>query len=73
MVSTDSINGFDLDGRHINHITSTHIFGGPYHFSTFTVDIASGTHQIRHTAGVRFGLWVYSNGLHDLYGYPAGI
>ena len=73
VVSTGYINGFVLDGKHINHITSTHIFGGPYHFSTFTVDITSGTHQIRHTAGVRFGLWVYGNGLHDSYGYLAGI
>ncbi|CAG2200377.1 unnamed protein product [Mytilus edulis] len=72
-VLSNAVDGFVLDGHPMHHENGSHIFGGPNHYSTFTMPIHSGVHQISHTANVRFGLWVYGDGPKDGYGYPAGI
>ncbi|XP_076078666.1 uncharacterized protein LOC143048713 [Mytilus galloprovincialis] len=72
-VLSNARDGFILDGNPMHHENGSHIFGGPNHYSTFTMPIHSGVHQISHTSNVRFGLWVYGDGPKDGYGYPAGI
>ncbi|XP_071136389.1 uncharacterized protein [Mytilus edulis] len=72
-VLSNALDGFILDGNPMHHDNGSHIFGGPNHYSTFTKPIHSGVHQISHKANVRFGLWVYGNGVLDGYGYPAGM
>ncbi|CAG2227340.1 unnamed protein product [Mytilus edulis] len=69
----NALDGFILDGNLMHHENGSHIFGGTNHYSTFTMPIHSGVHQISHKDNVRFGLWVYGNGPKDGYGYPAGM
>ncbi|CAC5393912.1 unnamed protein product [Mytilus coruscus] len=72
-VLSNAVDGFILDGNPMHHENASHIFGETNHYSTFTMPIHSGVHQISHKDNVRFGLWVYGNGPKDGYGYPAGM
>lgn len=72
-VETSGLNGFILDGHSVSTDTVYTINGRYGSYSSFTIQIASGEHHMKHSKDVKFGLWVYGNEILDAYGYPAGI
>ncbi|CAG2235303.1 unnamed protein product [Mytilus edulis] len=73
-VRTDAVDGFVLDGNFVNLKNIFSIVEEEHHFSSFSIPISSGSHQINHREKTRFGLWVYGNYTnYEAYGYPAGM
>ncbi|CAC5387082.1 unnamed protein product [Mytilus coruscus] len=73
-VKSSALGGFTLDGQPTTIDGVYSISNGTDRYSTFSFKISPGQHNISHTGGARFGLWVYGeNNAYDAYGYPAGI
>ncbi|XP_052065653.1 uncharacterized protein LOC127705386 [Mytilus californianus] len=73
-VISDALDGLSLDGELITIRSAYTIHDGAEYYSTFSLPVTAGNHNMKHVRGVRFGLWVYGqNTNYDSYGYPAGI
>ncbi|XP_063400021.1 IgGFc-binding protein-like [Mytilus trossulus] len=73
-VISEALDGFSLDGALITIRSAYNIHDGAEYYSTFSLPVTAGNHNMKHARGVRFGLWVYGqNTNYDSYGYPAGI
>lgn len=73
-VQSDVVEGFMLDGYSSNIKSFFSISEGKNHFSTFSLPISAGHHQVVHIMKLRFGLWIYGNKYpNEGYGYPAGM
>lgn len=73
-VISNALHGFSLDGALITISSAYNIHDGAEYYSTFSLSVTAGNHNMKHARGERFGLWVYGqNTNYDSYGYPAGI